>query len=119
MLGGLICLAAIALSGCGGATHGVKVVYATGPTPTSPGAAATRERAAATIRARLRGIAPGAVVGIDSQHRISVFLPGVSPGALLTLEVGATGVLQFYDWEANVIGPTGRPAPTDKIVTGA
>jgi hypothetical protein len=26
--------------------------------------------------------------------------------------------LAFYDWEANVIGPTGRPAPTDPAVTG-
>jgi hypothetical protein len=118
MLRGLICLAAVALSGCGGATHGVRLVYETGPTPTSPETTATRERAAATIRARLRGIVPGATVGIDPQHRISVFLPGVSPGAPLTLEIGATGVLEFYDWEANVIGPTGRPAPTDKTVTG-
>jgi SecD/SecF fusion protein len=27
-------------------------------------------------------------------------------------------VLQFYDWEANVLGPDGRPAPADPKVTG-
>ncbi|HEV2814360.1 MAG TPA: hypothetical protein VGW10_13985, partial [Solirubrobacteraceae bacterium] len=30
----------------------------------------------------------------------------------------APGRLAFYDWEANVIGPRGRPAPADREVTG-
>ena len=29
-----------------------------------------------------------------------------------------TGALAFYDWEANVIGPSGRPAPDQVAVTG-
>jgi SecD/SecF fusion protein len=29
-----------------------------------------------------------------------------------------SGRLAFYDWEANVIGPSGAPAPTDIAVTG-
>jgi SecD/SecF fusion protein len=29
-----------------------------------------------------------------------------------------TGQLRFYDWEPNVVGPTGKPAPTDATVTG-
>lgn len=29
-----------------------------------------------------------------------------------------TGALAFYDWEPNVIGPSGRPAPSDPEVTG-
>jgi SecD/SecF fusion protein len=29
-----------------------------------------------------------------------------------------TGRLAFYDWEANVIGPSGKPAPGDPEVTG-
>jgi SecD/SecF fusion protein len=129
---GLIALSAIALSGCGGATHsgqattttatharsGVDLLYAVAATSTSPDSSATRTRTAATLRARLQGLAPGATVRIDPHDRISVFLPGVSPGAPLTLEVGAAGALEFYDWEANVIGPGGRPAPTDATVTG-
>ncbi len=33
-------------------------------------------------------------------------------------EVGKTAQLQFYDWEKNVIGPSGQPAPTEGTVTG-
>ena len=33
-------------------------------------------------------------------------------------EVGKTAQLYFYDWEPNVIGPDGKPAPTEATVTG-
>jgi preprotein translocase subunit SecD len=33
-------------------------------------------------------------------------------------ELTAPGNLRFYDWEANVIGPDGRPRPEDPNVTG-
>ena len=33
-------------------------------------------------------------------------------------EVGKTAQLYFYDWEPNVIGPDGKPAPTEPTVTG-
>jgi len=134
---GLSALAAIALSGCGGATHsatpttgtaapasaahtpaGVDLLYKAGPTPTSPDSSASRTRAAAIIRAELRGVVPAATVRVNHQAGISVFLPGVSPGAPLTREVGANGQLEFYDWEANVIGPTGRAEPAVTAVTG-
>lgn len=96
----------------------MELVFAATATPTSPGSSAARSRTAAIIRARLRGLAPGANVRIDRQDRISVFLPGISPGAPLTQQVAGRGVLTFYDWEASVLGPAGRPAPTDETVTG-
>ena len=34
-------------------------------------------------------------------------------------EVGKTAQLYFYDWEPNVIGPNGEPAPTDATVDRA
>jgi SecD/SecF fusion protein len=33
-------------------------------------------------------------------------------------EVGKTAQLYFYDWEPNVIGPAGKPAPTEATATG-
>lgn len=33
-------------------------------------------------------------------------------------EVGKTAQLYFYDWEPNVIGPAGKPVPTEATATG-
>ncbi len=33
-------------------------------------------------------------------------------------QVGKTALLYFYDWEPNVIGPDGKPAPSESTVTG-
>jgi SecD/SecF fusion protein len=33
-------------------------------------------------------------------------------------ELGKSAELDFYDWETNVIGPTGAPMPADGVVTG-
>src|SRR5438128_11329226 len=49
---------------------------------------------------------------------IDVALPDVSNAARAEKEVGKTAQLYFYDWEPNVIGPNGVPAPTEATVTG-
>ena len=49
---------------------------------------------------------------------IDVALPDVSNASRAQDEVGKTAQLYFYDWEPNVIGPEGKPAPTDGTVTG-
>jgi SecD/SecF fusion protein len=49
---------------------------------------------------------------------ITVALPDVHNLKQAEEEVGKTAQLYFYDWEPNVIGPTGEPAPTDASVTG-
>ncbi len=49
---------------------------------------------------------------------ITVALPGTSSLASGEEQVGKTAQLDFYDWEPNVIGPAGTPAPTDAAVTG-
>ncbi len=49
---------------------------------------------------------------------IDVALPDVSNASRAQDEVGKTAQLYFYDWETNVIGPEGKPAPTDGTVTG-
>ena len=49
---------------------------------------------------------------------INVALPDVSNASRAQAQVGKTAQLFFYDWEPNVIGPNGQPAPTEAIVTG-
>ena len=49
---------------------------------------------------------------------ITVALPSVSNAQRAQDQVGKTAQLFFYDWEPNVIGPTGQPAPTEATVTG-
>ena len=43
---------------------------------------------------------------------IDVALPDVSDAGRAEQEVGKTAQLYFYDWEPNVIGADGKPAPT-------
>src|SRR5438093_238529 len=49
---------------------------------------------------------------------ILVALPDVSNAARAEKEVGRTAQLYFYDWEPNVIGPSGSASPSDRTVTG-
>jgi SecD/SecF fusion protein len=49
---------------------------------------------------------------------IDVALPNVTNAARAQQQVGKTAQLFFYDWEPNVIGPDGQPAPTEPKVTG-
>jgi SecD/SecF fusion protein len=49
---------------------------------------------------------------------IDVALPNVTNAQRAQQQVGKTAQLFFYDWEPNVIGPNGQPAPTEPTVTG-
>jgi SecD/SecF fusion protein len=49
---------------------------------------------------------------------ISVGLPDVTNAQRAQEQVGKTAQLFFYDWEPNVIGPSGNPEPTEAHVTG-
>lgn len=53
-----------------------------------------------------------------NQNQISIALPGFSDSQRAQDLVGRTARLYFYDWETNVIGPDGKPAPDDTEVTG-
>jgi SecD/SecF fusion protein len=54
----------------------------------------------------------------SGEDEIDVGLPDVQNAERAQNEVGKTAQLQFYDWEPNVIGPSGEPAPTEGSVTG-
>ncbi len=50
-------------------------------------------------------------------NEIDVSLPDVSNVKRAEEQVGKTAQLLFYDWEPNVIGPSGNPEPTNVAVT--
>jgi SecD/SecF fusion protein len=50
--------------------------------------------------------------------QIDVSLPDVQNAGQAARIVGKTAQLYFYDWETNVIGPNGKPDPTNAGVTG-
>jgi SecD/SecF fusion protein len=54
----------------------------------------------------------------SGSDEISVALPDVKNVKRAEQEVGRTAQLIFYDWEPNVIGASGNPAPTEATATG-
>ncbi|MDP8967633.1 MAG: protein translocase subunit SecD, partial [Actinomycetota bacterium] len=52
------------------------------------------------------------------EKQINVALPDVSNLEDAIRQVGTVAQLAFYDWEVNVIGPDGKPDPTNPAVTG-
>src|SRR4051812_45412200 len=51
-------------------------------------------------------------------NQIQVALPDVKNANEAQNQVGTTAQMYFYDWEPNVVGPDGKPAPQDPQVTG-
>ena len=103
---------AVVLGACGGGSGGddgdVRARFAVvgGQVP------ATAE----ALRERARALEIDAEVRIDGEH-VEVAVPGGAAREEIA-ELTRPGELRFYDWEANVIGPRGRPAPGDVRVTG-
>ncbi|HEY0516626.1 MAG TPA: protein translocase subunit SecD, partial [Solirubrobacteraceae bacterium] len=54
----------------------------------------------------------------SGEREIVASLPEIHDPARAEREVGSTAQLLFYDWEPNVIGPNGQPAPSEQNVTG-
>jgi len=54
----------------------------------------------------------------SGKNQINVALPDVSNLAEAIKQVGTVAQLAFYDWEINVVGPDGKPEPTNVSVTG-
>jgi SecD/SecF fusion protein len=98
---------------------GVELVYQGKPTAQSKVDAASLDRAITIMRKRVDqlGVAQPEIQRSGGAE-ISVSLPDVTNAARAEKEVGKTAQLYFYDWEPNVIGPDGKPAPTEGTVTG-
>ena len=54
----------------------------------------------------------------SGEKEIDVSLPEVKDPGKAERIVGSTAQLYFYDWEPNVIGPSGEPEPNEHTVTG-
>ncbi|HEV7807019.1 MAG TPA: hypothetical protein VGO80_14450 [Solirubrobacteraceae bacterium] len=127
---GLI-VGAVALAGCGGDD------VAAGPSCDKPGAAFGEPTTRLTFRVQggtpakveqTRRILCARLAGVGVEHRVirtaagslKVEMPRAaalaSPAA--SADIFGVGRLAIYDWEPNVVGPRGMPAPRDALVTG-
>ena len=99
---------------------GVELIYQAKPTAQSKVDAESLNRAIDIMRKRVDqlGVAQPEIQRSGADE-IDVSLPDVTNAARAEDEVGKTAQLFFYDWEPNVIGPTGKPAATgESTVTG-
>ncbi|HTR72608.1 MAG TPA: hypothetical protein VMG80_03355, partial [Solirubrobacteraceae bacterium] len=99
---------------------GVQLVYEGKPTAQAKVDSESLERSIDIMRKRVDqlGVAQPEIQRSGARE-ITVSLPDVSNAARAEAEVGRTAQLYFYDWEPNVIGPTGKPAgATETTVTG-
>jgi SecD/SecF fusion protein len=98
---------------------GVELVYQGKPTAQSKVDSESLDRAINIMRKRVDqlGVAQPEIQRSGGDE-IDVALPDVSNAARAQDEVGKTAQLFFYDWEPNVIGADGKPAPTETTVTG-
>jgi SecD/SecF fusion protein len=99
---------------------GVQLVYQAKPTVQSKVDPESLERSIDIMRTRVDqlGVAQPEIQRSGGQE-IDVDLPDVSNAQRAEAEVGKTAQLYFYDWEPNVIGPTGKAAgASEPTVTG-
>ncbi len=90
---------------------GIELVYQGQRTPQSPVTAASLNRAVDIMRSRVDqlGVSEPSIQ-TTGNSLITVGLPDVHDVSRAEQEVGQTAQLFFYDWEANVLTPSGKPA---------
>jgi SecD/SecF fusion protein len=99
---------------------GVELVYQGKPTAQSKVDNESLNRAIDIMRKRVDqlGVAQPEIQ-LTGVNEITVALPDVTNATRAQEEVGKTAQLQFYDWETNVVGPSGQPAgSSEPTVTG-
>jgi SecD/SecF fusion protein len=98
---------------------GVSLVYEAKPTKQTKVTAEAIDRALDIMRERVDqlGVAEPEIQR-SGPNQIDVSLPDVKNAKEAESQVGTVAQLAFYDWEKNVIGPDGAPAPDDPAVTG-
>ena len=94
---------------------GIELVYQGRPTPQVPEVTQQAlDDATETIRKRTDALGVSEPeIQRSGRDQISIGLPDVQNAERAIEQVGTTAQLQFYDWEANVLGPGCKPAPTD------
>ncbi len=98
---------------------GTSLVYQAKPTKFSKVTSDSIQRTMDIMRERVDslGVAEPEIQRSGSDQ-IDVSLPDVSNADQAQQQVGTTAVLGFYDWETSVLGPDGKPDPTNGAVTG-
>ena len=98
---------------------GVELVYQGKPTAQSKVDSESLNRAIDIMRKRVDqlGVAQPEIQRSGADE-LDVALPNVKNATRAQDEVGKTAQLFFYDWEPNVIGPSGQPAPSEAAATG-
>jgi SecD/SecF fusion protein len=127
----VVVLVSVAASACGGTnlaqhtspldSHGVtNLIFQARASSAARVDSSTLGAAIAIMRSRLDDLGVGgATVNQSGSNAIAVRLPDVKNAAEAARVVATGGQLSFYDWEANVIGPNGKPAgPTNDAVSG-
>ncbi len=90
---------------------GVELVYQAQPTPQAQVNQTSLNRAVDIMRQRVDQLGVSEPeIQTSGGNQISVGLPDVHDTGRAENQVGKTARLEFYDWEANVILPDGRPA---------
>ncbi len=98
---------------------GVQLVYQARPTSQSKVDTESLNRAIDIMRKRVDQLGVAAPeIQRSGAEEIDVALPEVHNIEQAEREVGRTAQLRFYDWEPNVIGPEGKPAPSEATATG-
>jgi SecD/SecF fusion protein len=99
---------------------GVELVYQGKPTPQQPKITQDAiNRALDIMRQRVDQLGVSEPeIQRSGRDQLVVSLPAVKNAARAQKVVGKTAQLFFYDWEPNVIGPSGKPAPDDPNSTG-
>ncbi|HEX4564748.1 MAG TPA: hypothetical protein VH115_09855, partial [Solirubrobacteraceae bacterium] len=98
---------------------GVQLTYKAKPTAQTKVTSESINRAIDIMRKRVDKIGVAQPeINRSGESEISVALPDVSNVKRAEQEVGRTAQLIFYDWEPNVIGASGNPAPTEATATG-
>src|ERR1700760_101764 len=90
---------------------GIELVYQGQRTPQSPVNQASLNRAVDIMRSRVDQLGVSEPeIQTTGNNLITVGLPDVHDVRRAEREVGQTAQLFFYDWEANVLTPSGKPA---------
>jgi SecD/SecF fusion protein len=98
---------------------GVELIYQAKPTAQSKVDPESLNRAIDIMRKRVDQLGVSQPeIQRSGADEIDVALPDVTNAARAEDEVGKTAQLFFYDWEPNVIGSSGKPAPSEATATG-
>ncbi len=91
---------------------GVELVYQAKPTAQSKvDSESLNRRSTSCAAASTSSASPSREIQRSGSDEIDVALPEVTDAKRAEQEVGKTAQLYFYDWEPNVIGASGKPAP--------